>query len=313
MSILITGGTGFLGSYLARKLIKEGVNDIVLFDAFPNMSNIDDIASQVKVIQGDFCEPSELLEVIKSNNVTDIFHLAYLLMESEKFVSRAMRVNCLGTSDLFEVSRIAGVRRVIWASSGAVYGHFPETFSEDDEPFSEESPKSPDSMYGASKLFNESTAETYTKRRGLDHIGFRLGSIYGLGRGSRASTVPDVYSSLIENSFFGKECLAPPAEQHYPWTYVKDVANAFYTAYRFQGKPPVRIFNVCGESRTIGEVADYLKSILPKTDIKFGTKPVGRLAVCKADRIEKILGFKAEYTMEKGVDDYIKELKARKG
>ncbi len=312
MAVLITGGTGFLASYLSKKLIKEGVNDIILFDAFPNMSNIDDIAGKVKVVQGDFCEASELLEVIKTNKVTDIFHLGYLLQESEKFITRAMRVNCLGTSDLFEVSRIAGVRRVVWASSGAVYGHLPETFGEKDEPFYEKSPTAPDSMYGASKLFNESTAEAYAKKRGLDHIALRLGSIYGLGRGMRRGTNPDIYSILIENSYHGQECLAPPAAEHYPWTYVKDVANAFYTAYRFQGKPSERIFNVCGESRTIGEVSDYLKSILPKTNIKFGDKLVGRLGVCNADRIEKVLGFKAEYTMEKGVQDYINNLMACK-
>lgn len=311
MTVLITGGTGYLAYHLTRKLLNEGVSDIVLFDIFPNMTNIGDLASQVKVVQGDFCEASELLGVIKAYNVTDIFHLAFMLQEAEEFVSRAIRVNCAGTSDLFEVSRIAGIRRVVWASSGAVYGHLTETFGEDAEPLSEEGPTTPDSMYGASKLFNESTAETYAKKRGLDHIGLRLGSVYGVGRGQRRGVRPDVYSSLIENSYFGQECLAPPAAQHYPWTYVKDVANAFYAAYRFPEKPSVRIFNVCGESRTIGEVADYLKSILPKTNIKFGNKLVSRLAVCKTDRIEKILGFKAEHTMEKGVQDYLKDLKAR--
>jgi nucleoside-diphosphate-sugar epimerase len=262
----------------------------------------------VTVVHGDFGEASELLEIIKAYKVTDIFHLAYMLLEAERYISRAIRVNCLGTSELFEVACVAGIRRVVWASSGAVYGHLTVTFNEDAEPISENGRTTPDSMYGASKLLNERTAETLVKR-GLDHIGLRFTSIYGLGRGQRRGIHPDIYSSLIEHSYNGQECQAPPASQHYPWTYVKDAANALYAAYRFREKPSERIFNVSGESRTIGEVADYLKAILPKANIKFGNKPVSRLAVGTMDRIEKVLGFSCEYTMEKGVQDYIQGMK----
>ena len=80
MSIMITGGTGFLGSYLARHLIQEkGETDMVLFDMHPTVSRVSDIQDRITIVQGDVLEPHELLATMARYNVDRVFHLAYIL------------------------------------------------------------------------------------------------------------------------------------------------------------------------------------------------------------------------------------------
>ena len=105
-----------------------------------------------------------------------------------------------------------GVRRVVWASSGAAYGYHP-TIPAEAEPLREDAPMRPLSLYGACKLFNEHVAEDYARRFGLDHIGFRLTSIYGLGRSSRRGIGRDFYSRLVEQAVAGEPLITPLPEQ----------------------------------------------------------------------------------------------------
>src|ERR1700739_37354 len=82
VAILITGGTGFLGSYLTRHLVREkGIagKDLILFDRYPNRERIADVADQVTLVTGDITEPTELAAAIKNYNVEQVYHLAAIL------------------------------------------------------------------------------------------------------------------------------------------------------------------------------------------------------------------------------------------
>lgn len=123
MAILITGGTGFLGTALTEVLLQRCSEDIVLFDFYPAQRPvIAEHGDRVKVVRGDFSEPSEVSAVLAQDHVTDIFHLGYFTTDSERFPVAATRINCVGTAALFSMAITAGVRRVVWASSAAVYG-----------------------------------------------------------------------------------------------------------------------------------------------------------------------------------------------
>lgn len=311
MTILITGGTGFLGSYLTRRLLKEGYKDIVILDLFPNPANLQDAADKVTLLQGDSSEAVELFKVATKYKVTDIFNMAYLMSRgAEESHAQAIRVNCLGVSNVFEVALLCGVRRVIWPSSGAVYGHYLTTWKDADEPLTMDHLPLADSMYGASKLFNERTAELFAKRGG-DHIALRLPNVYGYGRGHRPGVARDIYSLIIEEPAAGKPFVAPPPEQRFAWTYVEDVAEAFLCALRAP-KPPVRIFNVSGEIRTTADTVNYLKSLLPGAKIDFGREPARRLPLADATPIREHLGFQPRFSMEEGIKDYLARMRASK-
>lgn len=309
MAILITGGTGYLGPYLARKLIDEGEDKLILFDFIPNPTSVEDIAEHVQIVQGDITEPFELIAVLKQHDISSIFHLAYIIgPESEIFRSRGMRLNILGTYNVFETAQQAGVQRVVWASSAAACGLIETTnkaqlVKEDDRP-------TPNNVYGASKLFNEHLAECLARNEGFDHIGLRLSSIYGLGRAQRISTRPDIYWSLVEQSARGEEVVVPPGDHLVSWSYVKDCADAFYHAYKAD-KPKSQIFNFTGEIRPVKDAVDYVKTFFPNARITMGSKGVRTLPYLDGSRIREELGFEPRYSMEEGIKDYIDLLSAR--
>ena len=79
MSILITGGTGFLGRHLVRHMLEAGEKEVIVLDAVPNLKAIADIAPQIKVAPGDVLEVTALIDTINKYKVEGIIHLAYLL------------------------------------------------------------------------------------------------------------------------------------------------------------------------------------------------------------------------------------------
>jgi UDP-glucose 4-epimerase len=310
MAILITGGTGFVGPYVARKLIDEGEDKLILFDFIPNPTSVGDIAEHVEIIQGDVTEPFELMAVLKQHEISCIFHLAYILgPEAETAPSRSMRINILGTYNVFEAARRAGVKRVIWASSAGAYGTIEtsnkvQLLREEDRPM-------PITLYGASKLFNEHVAEILARNYGFDHICLCLSSIYGLGRAQRRSIRPDIYWGLIEQSARGEEVRVPPGDHLVNWSYVKDCADAFYHAYKAD-KPKSRLFNFTGEIRPVKDAVDYVKTLFPKARVTMGSKGERTLPYLDGSRIRSELGFEPRYTMEKGIKDYIDLLSHRR-
>ena len=113
MAILITGGTGFLGRHLTRHLLRSGEKDLVLLDSTPNLAAIADVAAQVKVVPGDVLEPTALIDTIKKYNIEGIIHLAYFLGTGGiRNPLPSIRINCIGTTNVFEVARLTGSRRL---------------------------------------------------------------------------------------------------------------------------------------------------------------------------------------------------------
>ncbi|MFX0184934.1 MAG: NAD-dependent epimerase/dehydratase family protein [Candidatus Hodarchaeota archaeon] len=126
MSILITGGTGFIGSFLARHLLNNSSEQLVLLDYFINQKRITDIIQneRVEIIQGDISNWSELISLGKSiDSISTIYHFASIMPPvTENKLEVSFRVNIQGTFNILEYARYFGVSKVIYASSGAVYG-----------------------------------------------------------------------------------------------------------------------------------------------------------------------------------------------
>jgi UDP-glucose 4-epimerase len=304
MAILITGGTGFLGSHLARKLVDSQAGQIILMDAYPNPSHVADMADQVKIVRGDFSETTELLAVLKSYDISHIFHLAYLTSDCENFPAQAIRINIQGTNSLFEAARLFGVQKVCYASSAAVYRKrrtSDRLMHEDDLP-------APTSFYGMCKLANEHTAELYYLKHGLKHVGLRLQAIYGPGRGTRRNIPPDIYAQIVERPWRGERLVTPRSEAVMAWTYVEDAAEAFYAAFRADD-PPHRVFNVTGEIQPVGEVVAFIKSLLPGVPLEIGDRPADTMPLARGERIREELGFVPRFSMRQGIGTYLERLK----
>ncbi len=314
MRVMITGGTGFIGSNLARGLVAEG-HEVVAYDLTPTLTRIADVKEMVEIVRGDICDLSSLAGAIKEHKIDRIMHLAAYLPESaiRDNPTVGIQLNAEGTNNVFEAARIMDVERVVYASTDAVNPIGPR----------EDAPCKPTTLYGHLKLLNETMGIHFFDHFGLDTIGLRFGMNYGPGGRLLAGEVERKYASavvasVIERVAAGEPVTVPFHESTgFHWVYVKDNVRAMTLALG-AGETKSRVFNICGEKTyTLGDMARVLKRIRPDADIKFGPAPMpstiktseARDMDCSAARAE--LGYAPEYSFERGLSAYVDALAAQ--
>jgi len=301
MVVLVTGGTGFIGSNVTKGLIGRG-EEVVVFDAMPNVNRLGEAKDKVEVVKGDILDIEDLFNVIKSYNVECIIHLAYFtdILGQEERPLKPIKINCIGFNNVLEAARIMGIKRVVWASSVAVYGP-PEYYS--DQPVNEDAPTKPTTVYGACKVLNEYMGKHYYEKFSLDNIGLRPTVIYGPGRWYRGL-------STFTYDLFAKPALGKPTkvsfgDQKVNWMYVKDVAKAFLLAC-YVKETKHKIFNLTGQVATVGEAAQCVKKLIPDAVIE--VEPGGKEkwpAHLDTTRAQEELGYTPSYNLEEGFKEYI--------
>jgi nucleoside-diphosphate-sugar epimerase len=286
---LITGGTGFLGAEIARVLVEHEDERVVLLDTHPDEDAVRDLGASATVVRGDFSDPVDLLRVLSGENFTAIVHLAYVIGEAARFPGLAIRVNCSGTNLLFEAAMARGIRRVVWASSAAVYGGVMTSASPDW--VTEDAPCNPTGIYGACKLFNENNAEIFARQRDFDHVALRMPATFGPRRYYRRAIDPDFYAAFFVDAPAGRTTIAPPADHVANWSYYKDVAEAYHLALTAE-RPAHRIYNVPGTASTTSQAVTLMTGLMPTTRVQYSSTAQPHLAFLNGDRIAEDLGFK---------------------
>lgn len=323
MAIMITGGTGFLGSYLTRHLVREkGITgkDLVLFDRYPSRERIGDVLDQVNLVTGDITEPIELAAAMKTYNVDQVYHLAAILGDpAPGQVVSYMKVMCDGTLNVFETARVMGVKRVVYASSVAVFGRGSMRGKQPGEELDEDAPPSPGGFYGMCKLYSENLAALYSRRFGLESVGLRPTSVFGLGRGVRGSYASGLllpqdvhYMVLPELAALGKQVAMPPDDTESDWIYAADAAEAWYRAMTTP-KPPRLVYNLAAERRRMADVTAHLRKLLPEAEIGVDEKRVVTTPNMNCQNLRKELGFEPKYTMETGLTHYLNMVRRNAG
>jgi UDP-glucose 4-epimerase len=323
MAMMITGGTGFLGSYLTRYLVREkGIagKELILFDRYPNRERIGEVANDVLVLTGDITEPSEIAAAMKTYNVDQVFHLAAILGDpAPAQVVSYMKVMCDGTLNVFEASRIFGVKRVVYASSVAVYGRASFRGKKTTDELDEDDPPAPGTFYGMCKLYSENLAALYSRRFGLESVGLRPTSVFGLGRGARGSYASGLlpqqdvhYMVLPELAALGQPVEMPPDDTESDWIYAADAADAWYRAMTTPS-PSRRVYNMAAERRRMSDVTDHLRKLLPDAQITISERRVATTPNMKCDYLKKDLGFEPRYSMESGMTDYLNMVRKTAG
>ncbi len=311
MSTMITGGTGFLGAYLTRYLLDQD-DDVVIFDYAPDMSRIEGVADRVRVVQGDITELAEVLDAMQSHDVTRVVHLAYVLSGLlDIHPLRGIKVNCDGTANVFEAARLHGIQRVVYGSSITSYGI---RWTLSGEEVDEDVNPRPDTLYGACKQFNERTADLYTKRYGMELIGMRPTSIFGLGRGQRVTSQISAQHFMVqpEIAALGLPAVMPPDDHESDWMYAADAAYAFYLALTVP-VPEHRVFNMASYRYHQRDITALVRRLVPDADITIGNEPVAALNLVSRDRLHDELGFEPRYTLEAAMREYLGLVRARAG
>ena len=308
MRIMITGGTGFIGSALASGLVRDG-HHVVAYDLTPQMERIADIRDALEIVRGDIRDPAKLIDAIKTHRIDHIMHLAAYLPEAaiREQPTLAIRINAEGTNNVFEAARIMGVRRVVYASSESVDPTGP----------TEDAPCQPMSLYGHLKLLNEAMARHYTDRFGLDTIGLRFGMNYGPGSRLIANELERQYASAIVHDAIEKVARDEQVlvlfdeSASFHWVYIRDNVRLMTLSLQAPDTEN-RVFNVCGDQlRTLGDMADILRRIRPGADVAFrGSAMSSALRPSEAHQVDcsaarKQLGYAPEYSLERGLREYI--------
>jgi len=312
-TVLVTGGTGFLGSYIVEDFIEHG-HEVVAYDLSTDdriLSKLG-VADEVEIRRGDVSEATDVIRAVKETGATHIVHLAALLTNNARDNPHAaLDVNVQGTNNVFEAARILNdqVERVSWASSAAVYAP-PHNY--DAEYVGEEELVYPDTLYGATKEYNEHQARVYHEDYGLDHVALRPTVAYGPYRETGGSAF---LANIVEKPALGESFSVEYGDQVIDWQHARDIAQAFRKAtFVDESKLSQRVYNVRGVLATIREAADTVREIIPGADLDVsddGELPwTQNLDMTAA---QKDFGYEVEYDLETGFRSYINTLREENG
>jgi nucleoside-diphosphate-sugar epimerase len=280
---LVTGGAGFIGSHIVRALLEQG-DAVRVLDNFSSGKrenleglNLSKNERRFEILEGDIRDASVVAQAV--HGVDIVFHEAAFVSvpESMEKPLDCFDVNVTGTSTLFETARKAGVRRVVIASSAAVYG------DSDALPLKEDTPLRPLSPYAVSKRVDEMYAALYTQSFGLEVAALRYFNVYGPRQrpdSMYAAAVPIFIRGLRD----GKAVMVfGDGGQTRDLIFVGDVVRANLIASEHPSASG-KIFNICtGESTRILDLLDVLYKLFPGSP-----KPV--FAPPRAGDIYKSLG-----------------------
>lgn len=222
MRVLITGGAGFLGAALANRLVADGHTVLVLDDL--TAGDPRRLAQEVLFTRGDVKDVPTLWTLLQG--VDCVYHLAARVRvpESVHYPNDYNTVNVGGTVAVMEAMRDTGVRRVVFASSGALYGE------QTHQPISEAQAPHPNSPYGVSKIAAEYYVSTLGTLYGIETVALRIFNAYGPGQELPPSYPPVIPQLLRQAQTGGSLVILGDGTQTRDFVYVDDVVDALVAA-----------------------------------------------------------------------------------
>jgi UDP-glucose 4-epimerase len=313
--ILITGGSGLVGAYAVGMLLERGERPVV-FDVAVNerlLAAVGVDTEKVTLVRGDMADLPALISTLRENDCDRIIHLAAFLGEEvQRRPYSGVRLNFMGTVNVFEAARLEKVSRVIFPSSGTVYlGSLGEGLTKIDESI----PINPPSVYAATKASCEFMGRAYAKRYGFQFICLRyVGGLYGPSPVALKATREVAIQQMIRSAVKGE-----PAKIRWPYgpaeiLYGKDAAKGTVLAV-LKDKFKDDLFHI-GNGQMVGgdEIIDGIRKSFPESKIELIKAnnpmpyPESRIA-SDFSRSKEQLGYEPDYPIDKAVADYAATLK----
>ncbi len=312
MTILITGGTGFIGSFLAKELLDTTSEDIMLYDFIINEKRMISFEKnpRIKVLRGDISKWPELhSQFEKLEEISTIYHFGSLmppLTESE--LRDAFKINIQGTLNILECARLFNIPRVIYSSSGAIYG--PGV----DLPVTEHSYRDPWTMYGVGKVCSEVLGSFYHRRQGVNFTSIRFPALIGPGRTGQGMTI--FANNIIQFPAQGEKAICNVEEDiAVPLIYIKD-STKFLASLHDREDIPEQAYNIDGVWVTAEDLASYVQQEIPDAIIEYEPDPEltfmlrsWSMMKGESEAIFKDLGYSPSYSPKELVKDFIAEVR----
>ncbi|WP_339783430.1 NAD(P)-dependent oxidoreductase [uncultured Marinobacter sp.] len=317
MSVLITGGLGHVGSWVAYHLAKQG-KQVIICDMAANhferlgLDYLEDVRDMLVLESIDVLDYHSMFELLlrHRDGLEGVIHGVSVIAGPyfQQHPYKHISINANGTLNVLEICRILGIEKVVNMSSGAVYGDAPG-------PQSEATPYNATDLYGASKIAGELYGQQYSDTFGMDVRNARLFFVYGPGK--RPSHMHKVYQAMF-GPLEGLDNIQAPngSEQALDWTHVHDTATGIVKLFEKESVKH-RNFNISS-----GVLIDHLKIVEHVADIlgerhnvQLGPGPfVVRGAPLDISLAQQELGFVPKYTdIREGLQDYWQWLKANAG
>lgn len=305
MTVLVTGGAGYIGSHMVLALIDAGESVVVLDDMSTGSARA--LPPHVELIRGDVADAALVEQTIARYAIDEIAHFAAKIVVPESVADPLgyYHANTVKTRSLLETAFRAGVERFIFSSTAAVYGE--PSFS----PVAEEAPLAPINPYGRSKLMSEWMLADLAAASPLRYVALRYFNVAGADPHGRSGQSTPNATHLIKVAcqtalgkrdrvqVFGTDYPTPDGSCLRDYIQVGDLAHAHLLALRYLRRGgESRVLN-CGYGRgySVLEVIDMVKRV---SGVDFPVEMTGRRAgdpaalVAQADRIHTCLGWQPE-------------------
>lgn len=310
--VVVTGGCGFVGSYVTKALL-EREHQVVVLDREPDTTLIEALTgaedrARLTVHDLDVRDRDALAKQI--DGASGVVHLASLLTQrSDDDPGLAVEVNCLGTVNVFDAARRAGIARVAWASSTAVYGWGTPNTS-----IANDAPHNASDIYGRTKSLTEAIGSHYNRQHAMKTVGLRFTVVYGFGRataiprGSAGGPVVD----LVERPMAGlKDTRVRRADTVVDWLHVEDAARAVCLAL---GSDAIEspALSVTGQLASLREAAELVMKLVPgaEIDIEPGVSPRPMVMDLDKSAARREIGYESEYDLRAGLTQYVDALRS---
>lgn len=309
MKCLVTGGAGFIGSQLARRLIADG-HDVAVLDNLSTgrLENLREIFQDVRFIEGDLRDTKTVERAMIGVEV--VFHEGAIpsVPKSIADPQTTMDVGVTGTLNVLLAASGAGVRRVVFASSSAVYGDTEKS------PKREDFTPRPMSPYAISKLTGEQLCEVFFRTRGLETVSLRYFNVYGPGQhpsSDYAAVIPSFARALANGD---RPIIHGDGEQTRDFVFVSDVVNANVLAARANDAAGCILNVASGQAVSINRILQVLSNSVGiasaaeraparVADIRYSVADIGRARL--------VLGFEPSISLDEGIDRVLAAQRAR--
>ena len=298
----ITGARGCIGSWVVKALAERG-DTIVIFDRSADSRRLtaimkpDDI-HPLRFVIGDITDAAAIQVALQESSARRVIHLAGLQVPAcQANPAAGALVNVIGTLNVLEAARLAGVERLVYASSAAVFG-----VGEDDTPLDEGAASEPGTHYGVFKRTNEGNARVYFLTHGLSSVGLRPLTVYGVNRDSGLTSDPTkaMKAAILRVPFHIRFSGATDFQ------YVRDTAAAFIAC---ADRAPVgaHVFNLHGETVEVANIVKVINEKAGQELVTFSGPPIPIPAAINDAAIRRMLGSLPSTPLKVGIGETMRQ------